>query len=160
MMDLCKQPDRDVSGAPTAVEPLAWFDGFLGTGLLELSDDPAVLDRGGRWAVVIDFEGSATLARFAEWRRCPATHLPGTWRGPTRASWQSSLDRDAYRRGVAGIRAAVARGDVYQANLCRVLSAPLPDPTRSHPMALARLLAIGNPAPYSGALYLPRGTLR
>jgi hypothetical protein len=44
---------------------------------------------------------------------------------------------------------------VYQANLCRVLSAPLPDPERVDVDALTALLAHGNPAPYAGTVRLP-----
>ena len=150
--------DPRLDGAIDVEEPLAWFGGLLGLGLQEVSDDPAVLEGGGRWAVVMNFEGPAVFARFESWQPCAAATLPGAWTGPAVESWSSSLDRDAYRAGVGSIRAAVSRGDVYQANLCRVLSAPLPDPGSCHPMALARLLAAGNPAPYAGALMLPEGS--
>lgn len=50
--------------------------------------------------------------------------VPGRWRGPARGDWTSSLDRDAYTAGVRRIREHIAAGEVYQANLCRVLSAP------------------------------------
>ncbi|MFC7467112.1 hypothetical protein ACFQVA_05045 [Actinomadura keratinilytica] len=53
------------------------------------------------------------------------------------------------------IRAAVARGEVYQANLCRVLSAPLPEGGAADVDALTALLARGNPAPYAGTVRLP-----
>ncbi|NEE46972.1 anthranilate synthase component I family protein, partial [Streptomyces sp. SID8455] len=49
----------------------------------------------------------------------------------------------------------IAAGEVYQANLCRVLSAPLPDPGRADVDALTALLARGNPAPYAGTIRLP-----
>jgi para-aminobenzoate synthetase component 1 len=138
-----------------SAEPLAWFGGLLATGLAEVSDDPAVLDRSGRWAVVLDFEGAVTLARFDRWRPTPAAALPGRWRGADPARWQSSLDRDEYCLAVAEIRRAIGLGEVYQANLCRVMHARLPDPDRCHPFGLARLLATGNPAPHLGALHLP-----
>lgn len=127
--------------------------GRLGTHLVDLTDDTGVLDTGGRWAVCVDFAGHATLARFAEWQPWPAADLPDAWRGPTRSAWQSSLDERQYRAAVASVRDAIARGDVYQANLCRVLSARVPD--GADPFALARVLAAGNPAPHAGALRLP-----
>jgi para-aminobenzoate synthetase component 1 len=80
--------------------------------------------------------------------------VPGQWQGPTPGDWTSSLDHAAYTAGVRRIRAHIAAGEVYQANLCRVLSAPLaPDADID---ALTALLARGNPAPYAGTIRLPR----
>jgi para-aminobenzoate synthetase component 1 len=72
----------------------------------------------------------------------------GGWR------WRSSLDRAAYVSGVRRIREYIEAGDVYQVNLCRLLSAPL-DPD-ADPLVLAHRLAAGNPAPWSGVLHLGR----
>ena len=54
--------------------------------------------------------------------RCPRRAAPGA--GPRPTTWRSSLDRAAYERGVRRIRDDIERGEVYQANLCRVLTAP------------------------------------
>ncbi|MEU0297680.1 chorismate-binding protein, partial [Streptomyces microflavus] len=99
---------------------------------------------------------TAVCARFSSVRReeVPAP-VPGAWRGPAAAQWATSLDREAYTAGVRRIRAYIAAGEVYQANLCRVLSAPLPDPGRADVDALTALLARGNPAPYAGTIRLP-----
>ena len=51
--------------------PLAWFGGRLATGLAEVTDDPAALDTGGWWAVVVTFEGRVTCARFDDVRDAP-----------------------------------------------------------------------------------------
>ena len=51
------------------------------------------------------------------------------------------------------MQSAIASGTVYQANICRILSAPLPE--GSDLDALALRLAAGNPAPYSGVVVLP-----
>lgn len=133
--------------------PAAWLGGHLATGLRDVSDDLSVLDTTGRWAVCVDFYGNATLARFDHWRPMAPTSLPGGWHGPAHESWESSLDEPGYRAAVAAVRAAISRGDVYQANICRVMSAPAP--AGSDPFALAAVLAAGNPAPYAGALRLP-----
>ena len=123
----------------------------------------------GFWAVVGDFEGTVQAWRFAEverWhhdgaadvaRRLDAVTQAADWRGPDPEHWTSSMDRDAYLRGVQAIRGAVREGQVYQVNLCRVLSAPLPGAAHSEPdaAALAARLALGNPAPYAGAVHLP-----
>ena len=107
--------------------PLAVVGGRLCTGLLDLTDDLAALDSTGFWAVVVPFDGIPICARFADVR--PATAWPGPpWSGPEPASWSTSLDRDAFCRGVEAIRESIRSGDVYQVNLTRRLSAPLPTP--------------------------------
>ncbi|GAA2747556.1 chorismate-binding protein [Kitasatospora cinereorecta] len=136
-------------------QPMARLGGRLATGLREVSSDPAVLDTEGFWAVAYDFEGRLTCARFDEVRPDPAPPATAGWLGPHVDSWHSSLDRDGYLAGVRAVREHIARGEVYQANLCRVLSAPLPDPDRSDIDALTGLLALGNPAPYAGTIRLP-----
>ncbi len=131
--------------------PAAWFAGRLATDLLEVTDDPAALDVGGWWAVALSYEGQLTAARFGRVERGP---LPAAcWPGVPEGSWRSSMDEAEYVSGVQEIRAAIALGDVYQANLCRVLTAPLP--THADVAGLARLLAVGNPAPYGGFIRLP-----
>jgi para-aminobenzoate synthetase component I len=79
---------------------------------------------------------------------------PGRWPGPRPGQWRSSLDRAAYLAGVRRIREHIAAGEVYQANLCRVLSAPLA-PQATDIDALTAELAHGNPAPYAGTIRLP-----
>ncbi|MFD7763702.1 chorismate-binding protein [Streptomyces microflavus] len=135
---------------------MARFGGLVASGLQDVTHDPAALDSSGFWAVCADFEGRTVCARFASVRReeVPAP-VPGAWRGPAAGQWATSLDREAYTAGVRRIRAYIAAGEVYQANLCRVLSAPLPDPGRADVDALTALLARGNPAPYAGTIRLP-----
>ncbi|OKI30857.1 chorismate-binding protein [Streptomyces sp. CB03911] len=144
-----------MSGPALPPSPLARFGGRLATGLRDVTSDPAALESAGFWAVAYDFEGRLTCARFDDVRPAPAPPRSEGWRGPSPDSWHSSLDRDAYTAGVRRIREHIAAGEVYQANLCRVLSAPLPDPGRSDVDALTGLLAHGNPAPYAGTLRLP-----
>ncbi|MGW1725195.1 chorismate-binding protein [Streptomyces sp. NPDC002306] len=135
--------------------PLARFGDRVATGLLDVTSDPTALESSGFWAVCADFEGRLTCARFSEVREVPVpAPVPGAWRGPAVADWTSSLDRAAYTAAVRRIRAYIAAGEVYQANLCRVLSAPVaPD---ADVAALTALLARGNPAPYAGTIRLPR----
>ncbi|MEV0092873.1 chorismate-binding protein [Streptomyces sp. NPDC050738] len=136
--------------------PLARFGGRVACDLRDVTSDPTALDSSGFWAVAADFEGRLVCARFGDVRTeaVPAPG-PGRWRGPATGDWASSLDRDAYIAGVRTIRAHIAAGEVYQANLCRVQSAPLPDPDRADVDALTALLARGNPAPYAGTIRLP-----
>lgn len=136
---------------PGSPEPLAWFGDRLATGLVDVTSDPAALDSGGWWAVVADFEGGLTCARFADVR--PASLPAAPWQGPDRSAWTSSLSRDDYVTAVERVRSEIAAGEVYQVNVCRVLSAPAPPD--ADVVGLAGALASGNPAPYAGVLRLP-----
>jgi para-aminobenzoate synthetase component I len=138
--------------------PLARFGGLLATDLRDVTSDPAALDSAGWWAVVAGYEGGLVCARFGDVRPAPPRlPVPGAWRGPAPQDWHSSLDRATYTDGVRRIRAYIAAGDVYQVNLCRVLSAALPDPDPAHSDVdeLTALLAHGNPAPHAGTVRLP-----
>ncbi|MBO8190750.1 chorismate-binding protein [Streptomyces oryzae] len=138
--------------------PLARLGGCLATDLRDVTSDPEALDSSGWWAVVADYEGGLCCARFGDVRPAPLpAPVPGRWRGPAADSWTSSLDRAAYTEGVRRIRAAIGTGDVYQVNLCRVLSAPLPDPSpgAADIDQLTARLALGTPAAYAGTVRLP-----
>ncbi|MFI6286382.1 chorismate-binding protein [Streptomyces sp. NPDC051018] len=136
--------------------PLARFGQLIATDLRDVTSDPEALDSAGFWAVAADFEGGLTCARFGDVRTEPVpAPVPGRWHGPEAGRWRSSLNRDEYIAGVRRIREHIAAGEVYQANLCRVLSAPLPDPDSADVDALTSLLARGNPAPYAGTIRLP-----
>ncbi len=132
----------------------------LATDLVDLTDDLTALDSRGFWAVVVPFDGSPVCARFATVR--PAVPWPGAaWQGPHRGAWTTSLDQDGFEAGVRDIRAAIGRGDVYQVNLTRRLSAPH-DPTAGpgHDIAaLGAALATGNPAPYAAVVRVPSAGL-
>ena len=144
---------------------------------------------GGLWFVVAEFDGPACAWRFAEvspavgvtsesvdppasgrtdfpFPQTPAvsSSFPvalGPWRGPRADSWVSSLDRQAYEAAVQRVRTGIKAGELYQANICRVLSAPLDvrggTAIGSEPDAagLVSVLAAGNPAPYASAIHVP-----
>ncbi|HEX7166244.1 MAG TPA: chorismate-binding protein [Acidimicrobiales bacterium] len=131
---------------------LAVVGGQLATGLRDVTTDLTALDGEGFWVVVLPYDGEPVCARFDKVRAA----VPWTgrrWRGPKASSWTSSLDRAGYKAGVTAIREAIERGDVYQVNLCRILSAPLPP--GADVAALGAALASGNPAPYSAVVRLP-----
>jgi para-aminobenzoate synthetase component I len=128
----------------------AHVDGRLATGLLDIRHDLDGLDGGGFWVVATTFEGAITCARFAEVRPAPLPH--SWWPGVDPELWSSSLDRLAYVGGVATVRELIARGDVYQVNLCRVLSAP----TEALDLTgLAGVLAATHPSRYPALVCLP-----
>jgi para-aminobenzoate synthetase component 1 len=130
-------------------DAFAHVGGHLATGLCDVTSDPAALDSSGWWAVVVTYEGKVTCARFDTVRR--AAHPVAPWKGG--GEWASSLDEDAYVAGVERIRDAIADGVVYQANLCRILSAPLSGDADI--AGLGARLAVGNPAPYAMTLRVP-----
>lgn len=140
-------------GAPPAGEPRAIAGGWVGTGLLEVTDDPSALDRGGRWAVVRTFEGALTAARFADWRPVAPGGAVAAWPSVPSDAWSTSLDGEAFRAGVAAVRERIAAGEVYQVNLCRVLRAPLSPGTTLH--GLHDRLAARHRAPYGAHVFLP-----
>lgn len=151
-----------------ATSGVAWFAGWHGAGVVEHADlgaQPDALTTPGWWALVGEFEGRVDAWRFADVRRGapgapgPRRDAPGPWRGPHRDAWTSSLDRAAYVAAVDRVRAHVRDGVVYQANLCRVLSAPLTGAEGPEPDArsLAARLVAGNPAPYAGGVHVPAG---
>ena len=136
-------------------EPCAHLGGLLATGLVDVTDDASALDSTGWWAVVAPYDGPRVFARFADVRAAPAP--TGRWTGPGRDAWTSSMSRKQYVDAVESVRQRIAAGDVYQANVCRVLDATLPDPDASDVAGLAHLLESGNPAPYAGFVRLPSG---
>ncbi len=125
--------------------------GCLLTGLRDVTDDLTVLDAPGhgQWAVVLPFDAPAVLARFD--RVVPAAGLAERPTPPVPpAGWTSSLDENGFAEGVRAIREAIRNGDVYQVNLCRRLSAAVPD--TFDVLGLHAALARSNPAPHAAAV--------
>jgi para-aminobenzoate synthetase component 1 len=159
----------------------AHFRGIRARNVVESIDvarDGARLAGSGFWVVVGEFDGPVRAWRLADVERTtPIPEAPDSsrvWRGPTLDAWESSLDRAAYIAGVGRIRNDIREGTVYQVNLCRVMSAPLPagtdggassddgaaadtalDATAPDGVALSQLLAVGNPARYAARITLP-----
>lgn len=146
---------------PSVRPGTAWFGDVEASGVVEcvdVRDQPERLRTPGWWAVVGEFEGAVRAWRFAEVARRVSASRARVWSGPQASAWASSMGEDEYRGAVDRVRAAVAEGDVYQANLCRVLAARLgPGPEGEEPdaRALAAVLAAGNPAPFAGGVHVP-----
>jgi para-aminobenzoate synthetase component I len=133
----------------------AHLDGRLATGLVDIRHDLDGLDSAGFWVVVVNFEGAVTCARFSDVR--PGALPVMGWVGPSATSWSSSLDRHDYLAGVAHIRRRIARGDVYQVNLCRTVSAPTSATTL---VGLGGRLAAAHPSRYPALVSLPSADLQ
>lgn len=145
----------------------ASFDGRVATDAVECVDvleQPERLET-GTWFVVADFEGRARAWRFARVQDAGtasgAASTDGAapardWHGPASEAWTSSMDQAAYEAAVERVREYVRDGEVYQANICRVLSAPLSGgAAEPDARALAARLAAGNPAPHAAAVHVP-----
>lgn len=50
---------------------VAAMDGFVGTSLVDVTDDLSCLDGGGRWFVAASFEGPTLAFRFDRWSQEP-----------------------------------------------------------------------------------------
>ena len=134
----------------------ARFGSLLATGPVEVRHDLSGLDS-GFWALVVTFEGEVTAVRFVDVDRdTPPPAGGGAW-VPLAGEWSTSLDHAAYLDGVGQVRDRIAAGTVYQVNLCRVLSHPLPEDADLD--RLAQLLARGNPAPHAGRVHVPEADL-
>ncbi|HVQ86698.1 MAG TPA: chorismate-binding protein [Actinomycetes bacterium] len=130
------------------LQAFAYFDGRLATELIEVSHDPSVLDGHGWWAVVLTYEGIFTAARFA---RVEAAPFPeAKWLGAPREDWSSSMSREQYVAAVQTVREAIAAGEVYQANICRVLTTGIS--AECSMSGLGHALDRHHPAPHAGAV--------
>ena len=105
---------------PLEQSSLFWMNGRLARGVVEISHDPSKLEEDGFWAVQVDFEGRWTLTKF---ENITYKDFPTSDWEPVDSTWNSSHTRDEYVAYVSQARDAIARGDFYQVNACRILSA-------------------------------------
>lgn len=129
--------------------PTAWVAGQWVSDLVSVSHDLADLDRGGRWVVFLPYDGVPVLCQFAQWGS-PEPHCD--WDGRSIGQWHSSLSQEEYCAAVEATRAAIAAGTVYQANICRILSATC---SQESLIGLFPRLLQGNPSPYAALLDVP-----
>src|SRR5699024_6580127 len=108
--------------------------------------------------VVGDFNGRIDAWRMADVDRSPSTPAASgrAWHGPDHDAWSTSLSQQQYQAGVSRIRNDIRNGQVYQVNLCRVMSAPLAaDGAGPDAVALSERLAVGNPARFASRVMIP-----
>ena len=137
---------------------VAIFGNFMATNFIEATTDVSRLDGEGWWAVTHTFEGDFQAFRFSDLQPLDLEKLAAlgheTSHNPVPlARWSSSMTKADYEAAVESIRQDVARGWVYQANLCRVLSAEIDEDLNV--VAFWNQLAKHNPAPYLSALQVP-----
>ena len=140
---------------------IAVFGNQMATQFVEATTDINALNDGGWWAVTQTFEGEFAAFRFESVQPLDLPLLmkletsdDKNYSGIATDSWTSSMSQQQYTEAVESIKSDIARGWVYQANLCRVLSAPLTSDLDV--LGLYKLLAQHNPAPYLSALMVPK----
>ena len=126
---------------------LFWMGDRLASNCVEISNDPSSLAKPGFWAVVNTFEGEWICARFATVVNAPLPYMP--WQGVT-TPWLSSQSKTTYEDNVRLIKEKIADGDIYQVNLCRILSTKCDQSLQG----LAVNLQSNNPAPFASYLKL------
>jgi len=126
---------------------LFWMGDRLASNCVEISNDPSSLAKPGFWAVVNTFEGKWICARFATVINAPLPAKP--WQGIT-TPWLSSQSKSTYEDNVRIIKEKIADGDIYQVNLCRILSTDCDQSLQG----LAVNLQSNNPAPFASYLKL------
>ena len=90
-------------------------------GLQDVAIDLNRLTEPGLWAIIGTFEGSWLLLKFEKEYENPIDYQ-GTWNGIDPNNWISSMNQSEYESAVEGLREHISKGDVYQANICRVLA--------------------------------------
>ncbi len=120
------------------------------TGLLDVAIDLTRLNEPGYWVVIGSFEGDWLLLKFKD-KSNAAKDFTGTWQGVDIDAWKSSMSKVQYQEAVLALKEHIALGDVYQANICRVLKAEIKE-TGYDITGLVSLLNTNNPAPYGGVV--------
>jgi len=131
-------------------------NGLWARELVEITDDCDALHDGNFWAVLVTYEGARIFARFNEVQNNQSQRFLSyasqrSWNAPS-GDWSSSLNESEYRNGVEEVRQAIARGEVYQINLCRILSTSTEN---KNLLPLIPRLTAANPAPFLTSLELP-----
>jgi para-aminobenzoate synthetase component 1 len=118
--------------------------------LQEIRTDLEAINEPGFWSIVGTFEGNWTLARFNDVNE---KEFRSTGQKLELGEWRSSKSKSEYETYVEVIRSAIADGEVYQVNACRLLSASI---LREGDLsALFTRILQENPAPFAGYLSIP-----
>ena len=111
------------------------------------------IDADLHWFLASTFEGETLAIGFTD--SVPVAASDAAWVGIDESTWSTSLSQADYEAAVNRTREYIAAGDVYQANVCRVLTAPLPEDADLR--GLWQLLDSKHGAPYSGYIDVPAG---
>lgn len=133
---------------------MAVVAGQLLTDPVAIAKSPAELTDFGHWVVLASFEGEFRAINFANSNSL--TDLPIQKFQPV-ANWTSSLSRLQYLELVKLVQEQIKAGEVYQVNLCRILTADLS--YRPNALALWQRIDAKHKTKFSGFLNLEPGVL-
>lgn len=117
----------------------------------DFTDDPASLEDGGFWAVMITFEGEYHFAKFK--KVVDAPFVGSEWKVLERP-WRTSIQELDYMSYVHAIREEISAGSVYQVNACRELS-HLYEAKKNRLDGLFARMQYANPAPFASYMKIP-----
>lgn len=143
-------PKSEIKHYRYRVNEIFWMGGQLASGVIQSRSDLTQLDDGTFWALSISYEGEIVATSFAQVENAPFPTK--TWQA-LEGRWQNTHPYEKYCSYVSDIREAIAHGDVYQVNACRILSTACPWQLDG---LFSQILA-RNPAPY--AAYLRTNTI-
>ena len=133
---------------------IAIMGDYVFSDLTAVATHPSDLNDAGTWFVAHTFERDFLAFRFNQRDRLAEYLFPEPNAPIAHGGWKSSMSQDEYCAAVIAIKEDIARGWVYQANLCRTLSVPVA-PTFNI-ISLYSALQQRNPAPHACALWVPQ----
>ena len=128
-----------------------WMGNRHATKMQDFTDDPAALEDGGFWAVMITFEGKYHFAKFK--KVVDAPFAGSDWKVLERP-WRTSIQELDYMSYVHAIREEISAGSVYQVNACRELS-HLYEAKKNKLDGLFARMQYANPAPFASYMKIP-----
>ncbi len=128
-----------------------WMGNRHATKMQDFTDDPASLEDGGFWAVMITFEGKYHFAKFK--KVVDAPFVGSDWKVLERP-WRTSIQELDYMSYVHAIREEISAGSVYQVNACRELS-HLYEAKKNKLDGLFARMQYANPAPFASYMKIP-----
>ncbi len=128
-----------------------WMGNRHATKMQDFTDDPASLDDGGFWAVMITFEGKYHFVKFK--KVVDAPFVGSEWKVLERP-WRTSIQELDYMSYVHAIREEISAGSVYQVNACRELS-HLYEAKKNKLDGLFARMQYANPAPFASYMKIP-----
>jgi para-aminobenzoate synthetase component 1 len=128
-----------------------WMGNRHATKMQDFTDDPASLEDGGFWAVMITFEGKYHFAKFK--KVVDAPFAGSDWKVLERP-WRTSIQELDYMSYVHAIREEISAGSVYQVNACRELS-HLYEAKKNKLDGLFARMQYANPAPFASYMKIP-----
>lgn len=139
-----------------------WFAGASAREVISYADlrkEPYALDSGGLWCVLAEFDGPIHAWRMKPVPNSDMPHVTAPENSAAQApqvenarhlAWQSDQTAEQYQENVREVQRAIIEGEIYQANICRMLTLDLARSELPSPYWLLNQIQRHNPAPYAG----------